>query len=128
MVEKNLKNLTRKEAGMEWDGIQTSPISKQEKKEREKKSASRQDAASSTGAESRWLACRPVTAVTLTPMHQIKSAWISLACLSVPELNESIMTQSCVHAAAADTLPLTTTNKRKFNSISESLIVPQNKQ
>jgi len=128
MVEKNLKNLTRKEAGMEWDGIQTSPISKQEKKEREKKSASRQDAASSTGAESRWLACRPVTALTLTPMHQIKSAWISLACLSVPELNESIMTQSCVHAAAADTLPLTTTNKRKFNSISESLIVPQNKQ
>jgi len=104
---------------------------KEEKRREKRKQASkarRQDAASSTGAESRWLACRPVTALTLTPMHQIKSAWISLACLSVPELNESIMTQSCVHAAAADTLPLTTTNKRKFNSISESLIVPQNKQ
>ena len=36
MVEKILKNLTRKEAGMEWDGIQTSPISKQEKKRKRK--------------------------------------------------------------------------------------------
>ena len=117
MVEKILKNLTRKEAGMEWDGIQTSPISKQE---REKKSASRQDAASSTGAESRWLACRPVTALTLTPMHQIKSPWISLACLSVPELNPAGHHDPIMHTRRRP-CHIYHHIKRKFKSTSKSL-------